>query len=249
MENYQEINSVTIDRWVEEGWEWGKPITHEQFLKAKAGEWEIVLTPTKAVPKAWLGNVTGKKILGLACGGGQQMPILTAAGAECTVLDYSAKQIETERTVAEREGYRIDAIRADMTKTLPFADGTFDIIVHPVSDCYVKDVAHVYRECFRVLKKGGILIAGFDTEINYLVDKDEKQIVNRMPFDPLENEDQRRHLEDADCGIQFSHTVGELIGAQLSAGFTLTDLYDDTNGEGYLHEMNISTFLATRAVK
>lgn len=42
--NYTEINAKTIDRWVDEGWEWGIPISHEQFLAAKNGELSIVLT-------------------------------------------------------------------------------------------------------------------------------------------------------------------------------------------------------------
>lgn len=45
--NYQDINSKTIDRWVAEGWEWGKPITHEEYLDAKKGIWDVLLTPTK----------------------------------------------------------------------------------------------------------------------------------------------------------------------------------------------------------
>ena len=52
-----------------------------------------------------------------------------------------------------------------------------------------------------------------------------------------------------DWGIQFSHTLEEQIGGQLRAGFQITDLYEDTNGEGNLHEHNIPTFIAVRAVK
>lgn len=93
--NYQDVNAKTIDRWVKEGWEWGKPVDHETFVQAKKGDWDILLTPTKPVPKDWLGDLKGKKVLGLASGGGQQMPILSAAGAKCTVLDYSDQQLES----------------------------------------------------------------------------------------------------------------------------------------------------------
>ena len=41
----------------------------------------------------------------------------------------------------------------------------------------------------------------------------------------------------------------EQIGGQLKAGFTLVDIYEDTNGEGYLHELNIPTFIATKSIK
>ena len=247
--SYQDINAKTIDKWVDEGWKWGQPITHEEYIDAQNGKWDILLTPTKPVPHEWLGELKGKKVLGLASGGGQQMPILTALGGECTVFDYSNKQIESEILVANREGYDINTICGDMTKRLPFEDESFDIIVHPVSDCYVKDVKHVFMECYRVLKKGGILVCGFDNGINYIVDKSERHIVNSMPFDPLSNPDQMKQLTDQDCGIQFSHTIEELIGYQLQLGFILKDLYEDTNGEGYLHEMGIYSFFATKALK
>lgn len=247
--NYQEINAQTIDRWIEEGWEWGTPISHEVYLKAQAGQWDMLLTPTKFVPHEWFGELKGKKVLGLASGGGQQMPIFAALGAECTVLDYSEKQLDSERMVAGREGYDIEIIRADMTKPLPFADETFDLIFHPVSNCYVEKVKPIFKECARVLKHGGVLLSGLDNGVNYLVDDDETMIVNTMPFNPLINEANRRQLEESDCGMQFSHTIEEQIGGQLEAGLILTHIYGDTNGEGRLHEMNIECYFATRAVK
>ncbi len=247
--DYQEINSKTIDRWVDEGWEWGIPIDHETYLKALSGEWNVLLTPTKSVPHKWFGDIRGKKILGLASGGGQQMPVFAALGAECTVLDYSERQLLSEREVAAREGYDIRIVKADMTKPLPFEDGEFDIIFHPVSNCYIKDVRPVWKECFRVLKKGGVLLSGIDNNINYLVDEDEERIINSLPFDPLSNPEQMKQLVDADCGVQFSHSIEEQIGGQLEAGFMLTGIYEDTNGEGRLHDLNIATFYATRSVK
>ena len=247
--DYQDINAKTIDRWIEEGWEWGKPVSHEVYVAATQGIWDVKLTPTKMVPHEWFGDLKGKKVLGLASGGGQQMPVFTALGAECTVMDISTKQIETERMVAEREGYDIIAIKGDMTKPLPFEDETFDLIFHPVSNCYVKEVRPIWKECFRVLKPGGYLIAGVDHYINYIVDEEEREIVNSLPFDPLTNEEQRKQLEREDAGMQFSHSLEEQIAGQLEAGFTLLDLYEDTNGEGRLHELNIPTFLAMRSVK
>ena len=248
--NYQEINAETIDRWVKDGWEWGRPIDHETYVRAKSGDWNVVLTPTVPVPHAWFGELKGKRILGLASGGGQQMPVFAAIGAVCTVLDYSDAQLASERLVSEREGYEIEIVKADMTKPLPFEDASFDLIFHPVSNCYVREVRLIFRECYRVLKPGGILLCGLDNGINYLFDgEDETRVVNSLPFDPLKNPEQMAQLQKDDSGVQFSHTLEEQIGGQLEAGFLLTHLYEDTNGEGRLHELNIPTFLATRAVK
>lgn len=247
--NYQDVNARTIDRWIEAGWEWGTPISHEIYQAAQRGAWDVLLTPTKPVPHAWFGKLRGKRVLGLASGGGQQMPIFTALGAQCTVLDYSERQLESERMVAQREGYDIRIIRADMSQPLPFADGEFDLIFHPVSNCYVREVKPIWWECFRVLRPGGTLLAGLDNGMNYIFDDDERMLANALPFDPLTNPEQMAQLEATDSGVQFSHTLEEQIGGQLEAGFVLTGLYEDTNGEGRLHEFNVPTYIATRSVR
>ena len=247
--NYQDINARTIDRWIDAGWEWGVPIDHDTYLRAARGDWSVRLTPTKPVPRAWFGELRDRRVLGLASGGGQQMPVFAALGADCAVLDYSDKQIASERMVAAREGYAIQIVQADMTRPLPFEDGCFDLIFHPVSNCYIREVLPVWRECYRVLKPGGVLLSGLDTGVNFIVDEAEERIVNRLPFDPVADPEQMEQLRTQDAGVQFSHTLEDQIGGQLRAGFRLTDLYEDTNGEGRLHELNIPSFIATRAVK
>ena len=249
MATVAEINAQTIGRWIDEGWEWGMPIDHETYARACAGNWEVKLTPTKTVPRAWFGELAGVRVLGLAAGGGQQCPIFAAAGAQVTVLDCTPAQLESERSVAQREGYGIEIVDADMTETLPFPDGSFDLAFNPVSLCYVREVEPIWREVARVLVPGGILLTGFDTIVNFIVDEDEREIVWDMPFDPLENPAQRAFLEEDDSGLQFGHTLDEMLGGLLRAGFSIEDLYEDTNGEGRLHEMRIPTYLAVRAVK
>jgi len=246
---YQEINAETVDRWVREGWRWGRPISHETYEEAKRGRWDVLLTPTRPVPHEWLGDLRGKSVLGLASGGGQQMPIFAALGARCTVLDISPLQLESERLVARREGYDIRIVRGDMTRRLPFGDGEFDLIFHPVSNCYAEEVRPIWKECFRVLRPGGLLLSGTDHYLNYIVDGDERQIVNTLPFHPLRDPEQMKQLQAADAGVEFSHSLEEQIGGQLEAGFTLLSLYEDTNGEGRLHEMHIPTFLAMCSIK
>lgn len=248
--DYQKINQQTIDRWVMEGWEWGKPITKKMFTDAKKGNWHVLLTPTKAVPKAWFPSFKNLKILGLASGGAQQMPIFTALGAKCTVLDYSLKQLESERIFSEEAGYSITIVHHDMSKPLPFKDEAFDLVFHPVSNVYIEEVKPLFKEISRVLKPGGILLGGFDNGVNFMVeDEDETKIVNHLPYNPLKDKALYEKALKSDYGIQFSHALEENIGGQLEAGLSLTGIYDDTNGQGILHELNIPTYYATRSVK
>lgn len=246
---YTEINSKFFDKLVQDGWEWGQPISHNVFEKAKNNDWFVLLTPTKPVPKEWFCEINNAEILGLASGGGQQMPIFAALGANCTVLDYSEKQLLSEKEIAKRENYDIKTVRADMTKPLPFEDESFDLIFHPVSNCYIENVLPVWKECYRVLKKGGILLAGLDNGINYIFNDEETALAHKLPFNPLKDKQLYEESIKNDWGIQFSHTIEEQIGGQLQAGFTLTDIYQDTNGIGRLHEFNVPSFYVTRSIK
>lgn len=103
-----------------------------------------------------------------------------------------------------------------------------------------------HTECW---KKTGVLLAGLNNEINYIVDNDEKEIVWQMPFNPLKDEKAKEFMVKENAGIQFSHNMTEQIGGQLKAGFTLVDIYEDTNGFGRLYELNIKSYVSTKSVK
>ena len=253
-QEYTKINAQTWDDWAQNGCEWSLPVSPEDCEAARRGEWGVYLTPTRLVPKEWFPpSLEGVELLGLASGGGQQMPLFSLVGANCTVVDYSDRQLASERMVARREGYDIRIVQADMTKRLPLEDESFDLIFHPVSNCYIEDVHHVWRECYRLLRHGGLLLAGMDNGLNFLFDDEEPPLTvkNRLPYNPLtaSEEDYRCMVEQRE-GIQFSHTLEDQIAGQLHAGFCLTDLYEDRDrpGCGLLREY-APQYLATRAVK
>lgn len=252
-DKYTEINAYMWDKWAREGCPWSIGASEEECDRARRGDYSVYLTPCKTVPREWLGDVRNKKVLGLASGGGQQMPLLSLAGAQCTLFDYSQEQLARDRAIADREKYDIEIIRGDMTERLPFKDNSFDLIFHPVSNIYVKDVSHVWRECYRVLKHGGILLAGYDNGINFLFqsDRDPLIVVNKLPYDPttFSQEEQQRLIATND-GFQFSHTIEEQIGGQLHAGFRILDLYEDRDREGDSDVRNyIPQYIASKAVK
>ena len=247
---YTEQNAATIDSWKEKyGLFWMEPLSHEDYMRAAASEEILTLTPLRKVPFSWYGDCRGKQVLGLAAGGGQQMAVMAALGAQCTLFDLSQTQIEADRMVSEREGYPISLVRGDMTEPLPFADGSFDMVINPVSNHYIEDVYPVFREIYRVLKPGGTFLAGLDTGIYWAFAQDGNGLIHRLPFNPLKDEKVRRELEEEDMSLVFSHTMEEQIGGQLKAGFILRDLLEDTNEAGAFFDYNVPTFILTRAVK
>ena len=234
--SYTDINAATWDQWARDGIAWSIPVTHQAFQQAREWQWDVVLTASRPVPHHWFGELSGKRVLGLASGGGQQIPIFCALGAVCTVFDYSQEQLAREQMVAQREGYAVEIVWGDMTQPLPFADESFDLVFHPVSNCYIEDVQHVWEECFRVLRPGGRLLAGMDNGLNFLfndVGTLPLTVSNPLPFNPLRGsqEELQRMVEQGE-GVQFSHSLEEQLGGQLKAGFLLRDLYEDRDPEG-----------------
>ncbi|WP_084246893.1 class I SAM-dependent methyltransferase [Rummeliibacillus stabekisii] len=247
---YTKINSEMWNDWASSGGEWSLSISHDDYVKATEGIFEMYLTPCQPVPKEWLIPLEGAKVLGLASGGGQQCPIFAAQKADITVFDYSDNQLELDKEVAKREEYTINIIKGDMGNQLPFEDETFDMIFHPVSNCFVQDVEHVWRECYRILKKGGVLLSGFANPALYLFGEgvDELKVVHKLPYNGLEDNEENNEDLRKNGGIQFSHSLESQIGGQIKAGFQLKDLYEDYHHKGTLTQY-MPCYIATKAIK
>jgi release factor glutamine methyltransferase len=110
----------------------------------------------ETVPREWFGDVKDKDVLCLASGGGQQAPILAAAGARVTSFDNSAKQLEKDKFVAERDNLEIVLEKGDAADLSRFADASFDLIFHPCSNCFMpisnRSGANVFAFCVRAAR-------------------------------------------------------------------------------------------------
>ena len=252
------INQDGWDRRVQEQDVWTRPASSEDTHRARQGDWSVVLTPNKPVPRDWFGEVAGTDILCLASGGGQQGPILAAAGGRVVVFDASLKQLAQDDSVARRDGLSIITRQGFMHDLSAFADGGFDIIFHPVSNCFAPDIEPVWRECFRVLRRGGVLLAGFMNPIVYVFDaeaQDRGELVVRFPLPYADVADlppeELRRLVERNHTVEFSHTLEAQIGGQLQAGFVLTHMFEDKDfgAPDRGRSRYFPTCMATRALK
>jgi SAM-dependent methyltransferase len=252
-------NREAWNRQVEDGNQWTVPVTPEQIAAARRGDWHIVLTPTRPVPREWYPSLAGCDVLCLASGGGQQGPILAAVGAHVTVLDNSPRQLAQDRLVAEREGLDIHTVEGDMADLHMLSDKSFGLIVHPVSNVFAPDVRPVWREACRVLRHGGVLMAGFMNPDWYLFDHElaersgEIKVRYHLPYSDVESlrPEQRAEYLRKGWPLEFSHSLESQIGGQLEAGLVLTHLFEDRypNSEANPVAPYMFPFIATRAVK
>ncbi|WP_141734307.1 class I SAM-dependent methyltransferase [Oligoflexus tunisiensis] len=252
-----QINKQAWDHQVSIGNPWTIPVTPEDVAQARLGNVNMVLTPQKPIPRDWYPNWKGSRILALAAGGGQQGPLMAAAGADVTVFDNSPQQLNRDREVAAREGLALKTVEGDMADLSVFEDASFDFILHPCSNVFVPDVNPVWREAFRVLKRGGTLLAGFCNPVLFTMDfEKEKEGVAQMrysiPYSDLSSltaEERSRYLPQGEP-LAFGHSLDDQIGGQLRAGFFLTGFYEDgwDADKAPVHRF-LKCFIATRAYK
>lgn len=185
-------NRAAWDRLVDSDNEWTRPVGPQVIARAREGDWSLELIGHEPMPRDWLPEeMAGVPVLCLASGGGQQGPVLAAAGAAVTILDNSPKQLARDDEVAARDGLQLRTVLGDMRDLSVFADASFDVIVNPVSSQFCPDLAPVWKECFRVLRPGGTLLAGFMNPDVYLFDeialaRDELVVRHRLPFSSLD---------------------------------------------------------------
>ncbi len=234
------MNTVTYNReaWNRQstsGSRWSEPVDSKTIQSAKTGEWKVILTPNKNVPLNWFGHLSGKKVLCLASGGGQQAPVLAAAGASVVSFDNSDEQLSKDQMVANRDQLDLKICQGDMADLSIFDDESFDLIFHPVSNVFSESISPVWKECFRVLKKGGRLLSGFMNPMFFLFDHEEAeetgllQVRYALPFSDLKSlpKEKLDKITEEGLAFEFGHTLEDQIGGQIEAGFAICGLYED----------------------
>ena len=262
-EGVRAFNREAWDRQVASGSNrWTLPVSAAQIDAARRGDWSVVLTGLRPVPRDWFpADLEGCDLLGLAAAGGQQGPILAAAGARVTVLDNSPAQLSHDRTLSDEHELGIRTVEGDMADLSMLEDESFDLVFHPVSNVFAAELQPVWREAHRVLRPGGALLAGFMNPALYLCDWEDfektggRTVRFALPYADIRDRSpdylaDRRRLGEP---LEFSHSLEAQIGGPLEAGFVLVAMYENERSAeeggagpltGYLPE-----YIATRSLK
>lgn len=264
--DYLKINKKIWERLSEDGQRiWSRRCSKERIEKAKSGNIELYLTPNKIMPKNWFPKKwKGLNVLGLGAGGGQQMPLISAAGATVTSLDLSEQQLKRDLKVCEEEKLSIKTHQGEIEDLSDFSDEKFDLVINAVSSCYTKNVKQVYKEAYRVLRSGGIFITAFMNPVWYALDKDpyykneELKLIYPIPWSSVDHFS-KEGIDSAikrDEPLEWGHSLSDLIAGQIESGFVITGFYEDYNGENYynrekedLLDSILPQYIVTRAIK
>lgn len=216
-------------------------VAREVALCRPASDQELADPLGTLDPIGWLGgSVKGKRLLCLAAGGGRQSAIYATAGAEVTVVDISPAMLELDRLVARRRGLNIRLIQASMDRLDMLPDRSFEIVVHPVSTCYLPNVAPVFREVARVLCPGGIYISQHksptslqtshrcNAEGRYAIEHAYYRDAAIPPVAQPSSASGRLRERGA---VEYLHRLEQLIGGICRAGMVIEDFIEPFHPE------------------
>ena len=193
-----------------------------------------------ADPRTWLGSggptgrswlpdrLDGLEVLCLAAGGGKHGPLYAAAGARVTVVDLSSAMLDLDRQVARERRIDMEILQGSMDDLSMVAAARYDLVIHPVSTCYVPDVRRVFMEVARVTKPGGRYVSQHKSPMS-LQASVEPGMTGRYEFlhpqaggEPLPPQPPSRLRE---AGTQeFIHALTSLLGGICAAGFMIEDV-------------------------
>jgi SAM-dependent methyltransferase len=180
----------------------------------------------------WLdGNVQGKRLLCLGAGGGRQSALYATAGAEVTVVDISPRMLELDREVAAERGLSVRTIETSMDDLAMFDEGEFEVIIHPVSTCYVPKIAPVYAQVARVTAPNGLYISQHKQPTSLQLSNEpgsngryELKEPYYRPGEPLQPVEGSRLRESGT--LEYLHRWEEIIGSLCRNGFVIEDLVE-----------------------
>ena len=184
----------------------------------------------------WLGgNVRDRRVLCLAAGGGKHGPLFAAAGAVVTVVDLSPRMLEVDHRLAAERGLSLRLVETSMEDLSMLGDASFDLVVQPVSTCYVPALAPVYREVARVLSPGGLYIsqhkqpAGLQAEV---LPSPRGYVLTEPYYRSGPLPDVLEGCLHREAGtVEFLHRWEELVGELCRAGFAIEDLVEPRHAE------------------
>lgn len=250
-EDISQYNRGAWNHYVSKGNRWTIPVSEHELSQINDENWSVVLTPCKPVPHSWFPHLKGLKILGLASGGGQQGPILAKLGADVCIFDNSDAQLQRDKEVSDKHQLGIKTVQGDMKDLSCFEDGSFDLIFNPCSVGFVEHLQPVWNECFRVLRKGGVLMTGLINPILWQIDEKKLNFRFKRPytdFESLPPEEFQKLVDDQEAFV-FGHSTEDQIGGILKAGFLIDGYFEDIQGGDNKIDEFFAGFFAVRAIK
>jgi ubiquinone/menaquinone biosynthesis C-methylase UbiE len=164
-----------------------------------------------------LGDLKGKRVLELGCGGAQCSIAFAKQGATAIAVDFSVEQLAFAHHLCEAEDVKVDLRQGDMADLAFLRADSVDLVFSAFAFQYVEDLNRIFRQVHRVLKIGAPLVFSLPHPAYAMIDDDAEPdlLVRRSYFD-------RSPIDFKWGGVEFTayhHTFAELYMGLIRASY------------------------------
>jgi SAM-dependent methyltransferase len=203
-----------------------QPVSDQDFENARALVDECGWLPP---------SLKGLRVLCLAAGGGRHAPLLAFLGADVTVVDISGQMLDLDRKVSVARNLSVRIVQTSMDNLSMLPRAAFDLILQPVSTCYVPDISAVYLQVAQISAPGALYISqhkqpaslqgsSLPGPLGYVMTH---PYYRSTPLPPEIN-----GLEHREAGtLEFIHRWEDLVGGLCRRGFVVEDLVEPRHAD------------------
>jgi SAM-dependent methyltransferase len=215
---------------------WDRLVESQHVLTKPASDDELSKPLSIVDGIGWLGgNIAGWNVLCLAAGGGRHGPLYAAAGGNVTVVDISPAALRQDREMSKAKNLQLRTIETSMDDLTMFQTGQFDLVVHPVSTCYLSTLSNTFSEIARVTRPTGLYVSQHKQPINLQASLDThvgQYIVQHAYYDPNPVPPAREPSRLREPGTrEYAHKLADILGGICRAGFVIEDLIEPQHGD------------------
>jgi SAM-dependent methyltransferase len=226
------------------------PLTDDEFRAAAQNGFPVSLTGSRPVPASWFGDLSGRRVLCIACGGGQQTVLLAARGAIVTSLENSAQQLQRDIDTCAKFGLALTAVEGSMDDMHMLSASVFDMVVLGMGAQFVADIRPMFAHVRRVLTSDGVFIGAFVNPVCYVFDwaaqtAGRLEVRHKVPYSDLASlpEEERLTLFGRDAPLEFGHSLEQIIGGLSAEGLCVNGYLEEFNAREQMGEYFPSFFV------
>jgi ubiquinone/menaquinone biosynthesis C-methylase UbiE len=180
-----------------------------------------------------MGNLKGKHILEIGCGGAQCGIAMAKQGAKVIGIDISEQQLEFAKKLAEKNKVKINFYQGDIRDLRQIKSNSQDIVFSAFALHYVDDLLKCFKEVNRVLKKNGLFVFSLDHPFSRTVDS--KTLKLKQSYFKM-GKIIETFSDPTKKFVMYNHTISELYNLLINAAFFVEEIIEPDSRKRYPYD-------------
>lgn len=177
-----------------------------------------------------LGNLKGKQVLEIGCGGAQCGIAMAKQGAKVTGIDISNEQLKFAKNLAEKNKVKITFHQGDIVNLKKIKSNSQDLVFTAWALHYVGNLEKCFKEVYRVLKKGGAFVFATSHPFYDTIDSKTLKLI-RSYF--KSGKHTQIYSDKTKTFVFYDHTFSDITNAVVNSGLIIKKVIEPDSRKRY----------------